>query len=110
MRKQIVNEHDSRVQAALAELRELIGKRYPLSTFEVFRGEDPDGMYLRATVDVEDSDAVLDVVIDRLYEFQVEQELPVYVIPVRPLARIMQELHTRPARPSPPNLSVLFQG
>lgn len=60
---------DPRVTAALAELQTVIQQHYPNVTFDVFERDDPDGIRLRATVDVEDTDAVLDVVIDRLYEF-----------------------------------------
>jgi hypothetical protein len=37
-----------------------------------------------ATVDVEDTDAVVDVYIDRLVTLQIEEGLPVYVVPLRP--------------------------
>ncbi len=34
-------ERDPRVQAALAELREMIQRRFPTATIEVTRGEEP---------------------------------------------------------------------
>ncbi len=82
-----VTDADPRMHTALAELEGLIRARYPSATFTTFHGEDPEGMYLRATVDLEDPDEVMDVVIDRLYDLQVEHELPVYVIPVRTAER-----------------------
>jgi hypothetical protein len=42
-----------------------------------------------ATVDVEDTEAVMDVYIDRLLELQIDAGLAVYVVPVRPLARVL---------------------
>ena len=87
-----IQEDDARVQQALAELEGLIQSHYPDATFEVAPGEDPEGVYLRATVDVEDTDEVADTIIDRLMEIQVEERLPVYVIPVRPLRRVLEEL------------------
>src|SRR3972149_6423195 len=87
-----IQEDDPRVQNALADLQGLIHRRYPGATFAVAPGEDPDGVYLTATVDVEDTDEVVDSVIDRLLEIQVEQRMPVSVIPVRPLNRVLQEL------------------
>jgi hypothetical protein len=74
-------------------MEELILSRYPGATFEVALGDDPEGTYLTATVDVEDTDEVFDVVVERLLEMQVEESIPLYVLPVRPIERIMAELH-----------------
>ncbi len=82
------NDNDPRIEQAVAELQALIAARYPDATFAVERGEDPIGTYLTATVDVADTDAVTDLIIDRLIALQVEEALPVYVIPVRPIGRI----------------------
>jgi len=80
--------NDLRIAQAVAELKAMIVARYPEATFAVWQGEDPAGTYLTATIDVDDTDEVTDVIIDRLVAMQVEEELPVYVIPVRPLTRI----------------------
>lgn len=98
-----IQEDDPRVQKALADLQGLIHGRYPEATFEVAPGEDPEGIYLRATVDVEDTDEVVDTIIDQLLEIQVEQRLPVYVIPVRPLKRVLEEMQ-RPRPRSRPRI------
>jgi hypothetical protein len=45
-------------------------------------------MYVLATVDVEDTDVVVEVYIDRLLDLQIDEGLAVYVVPVRPLARV----------------------
>ena len=108
MRQEPVNGTDRRVEAALAELQRLIEKRYPDATFVVFHGEDPEGLYLRATVDVEDTDEVMDAVVDRLHELQVEEELPVYVLPVRTPEReaaLLEQVskQKRSAAPIPPS-------
>ena len=78
-----------RMQAAIMELQGLIRQHYPNTTFEVVHGDDPIGMYVLATVDVEDTEAVVDVYIDRLLELQIDAGLAVYVVPVRPLARVL---------------------
>jgi hypothetical protein len=52
-------------------------------------GDDPTGIYVLATVDAEDTEAVVDVYIDRLLELQIDAGLAIYVIPVRPLARVL---------------------
>ncbi len=86
---------------ALDELKELITRQYPQAAFEVALGEDPEGVYLKATVDIEDVDEVLDAVLDRLFAIQVEEKLPIYVVPLRPVERVLKELQTarKPARP-----------
>lgn len=73
-----------RIQDVLAEFQQLISERYPEATFAVEVGGDPDGVYLMATVDLDNTLEVLEVVMDRLLEVQIDEELPVYVIPIRP--------------------------
>lgn len=95
-----ISASDARIQSALAELQGMIVRSYPQATFEVSQGEDPEGIYLTPTVDVEDTEEVFDVVVDRLLEMQIDQQLPVYVIPVRPVERVIEEMQRRSqARP-----------
>ena len=72
---------DPRIQAALTELQGMIRGRYPEATFETFigYGDDPNTVYLRATLDVEDTDEAADVFIDRLVDLRVEDGLPISV-------------------------------
>ncbi len=88
MNAERVNDHDPRVASVVSELQAIIRARYPSALFAVSREEDPEGIYLTATVDVEDTDVIVDLVIDRLLAIQIEESLPVYVIPVRPTAWI----------------------
>lgn len=95
---------DPRMQAALDELRGMIEQRYPTATFAVSRGHDePENIHLTVTVDLDDPDEVLDLLLDRLLELQVEDRVPVYVIPIRTpervLADVQPELGQRPPRP-----------
>jgi hypothetical protein len=76
------------MQAAIEEIQRLIQQHYPEATFQVEPGDDPAGVYLLATVDVEDTDVVVEVYIERLLELQIDEGLAVYVVPVRPLARV----------------------
>ena len=80
---------DPRIHAAVAELRDTIQARYPDASFAVYRGlgGDAEGIYLETTVDLEDTDEVIDLVIDRLVDLQVEEGLPIRVLPVRPPER-----------------------
>jgi len=74
---------DDRNAAALAELAALITARYPGATIEVRPGEEPGERFLMAAVDLEDPDEVLDLVLDRLLDFQVGEGLPILVVPLR---------------------------
>ena len=95
MTAQRVSSSDPRIDRAVVELRALVERRYPDATFEVFHGEDPDGTYLQAVVDVEDTDEVMDLVIDRLLDLQIEERLPVYFVQTQPLSRVVEALKIR---------------
>jgi hypothetical protein len=84
-------ETDPEIQTALADFKRLISERYPEATFTVEIGGEPEGVYLIATTNSDDMFEVLEVIRDRLFEVQVEEFLPVYVIPMRPA----------PPRPAP---------
>jgi hypothetical protein len=86
-----------RAQAALDELQAMIAARFPQATFNVHKGYEPAGIYLVATVDIVDLDEVVEVFIDRLVEIQVEDGIPVYVTPVRPLERNLEQLREQQA-------------
>jgi hypothetical protein len=91
---------DERTQRAVQELEETIRLRYPTATFELACGvDDPASIHLITTVDVDDPDEVGDLVIDRVVELQVDEAIPLHVIPVRPLGRVLAELKKRPERP-----------
>ena len=83
---------DPRIDQALEELRVLIRGQWPSATFAVTRGEDPEGIYLETTVDVEDGDEVMDLVVERLLDMQVQERLPVYILVLRPLERALAQL------------------
>ncbi len=78
---------DPRIRAAVAELQDMIRTHYPATVFTVGEGEDPNGIHIRAVVDVDDPDEVTEVFIDRMIDLQVDDGLPVYVFPVRTPAR-----------------------
>ena len=90
-----------RMQEAIDELKRLIAARFSQASFVVEEGFDPEGVYLVTTVDIADTDDVIAVVGDRLVEMQVEEGLPVYVTPLRPLERVVAELRKQEA-PTPP--------
>ena len=88
---------EDRIHSAIETLKGLIAAAYPDATFSVFEHDDPPGTYLRATVDVDDTDDVFAVVVDRLLDMQVDEGLPVYVAVRPPRWRIeeMYEEHMR---------------
>lgn len=85
------NRTESALQQAVDELQHLIQTHYPSVVFEVGPGgDDPDGTYITAIVDLDDLDEVVDLVIDRLLAFQVEERLPIQVVPIRTPERIAE--------------------
>jgi len=84
----MVAQTDERIKHALVELQDLIVTAFPGAVFEIYSGSDPDGTYLEAMVDVEDLNDLLDVFIDRLVDMQVEERLPVYVVPAHTPERV----------------------
>ena len=90
---------DQRTRAALDELRTIILARYPTATFEESRGiDEPENIHLNAVVDTDDLDEVLDLVNERLFELQVEERIPLHVIPLDTPERILADLRARPPR------------
>lgn len=76
-----------RMQAAIEELQGLVRAKYPDATFRVSRSpEDRRAIHLLTTVDVEDRDEVMDVVVDRVTELLIAG-VPIHVIPMRPAHR-----------------------
>ena len=90
-----------RIKEALHELKGLITARFPQAAFVVEEGFDPEGIYLVTTVDIADTDDVIATVGDRLVELQVDEGLPVYVTPLRPIERVVAELRKREASTPP---------
>ena len=94
-RANVVDLNDPRMQSAIRELETLIRFHYPAAVFSSAYGEDPDGVYLDVTVDLDDTDEVVDVYIDRLLDLQIEDGLSLHVIPLRTPARIAAMLRAR---------------
>lgn len=88
---------DQRMRAATAALQAAIVRQFPDAAFEVAAGHDPDGLYLFVTVDLDDPDVVLDAVIEQVVALQVEQALPIHVIPRRTVERTHALLRAKDA-------------
>lgn len=80
---------DEPMQRAVVEVEGIIRQHYPTATFALSPAADtPGAVHLITTVDVEDTDAVVDTVIDRVMDLQINEGIPLHVIPVRTPARI----------------------
>lgn len=91
---------DPRIEAALAELRKMIKEKCPDAIFEVVPRHYGHECYLDVTVDVDDTDDVFDIVADRLVDMRVEENLPVFVMPLRPAYRVIEQLRREGKLPS----------
>jgi hypothetical protein len=95
----MTSEHDPSVEEAVAELKALVRSRYPDAEFSLGRGEDdPSEIHVYATVDVPDTDEVVDLVIDRVLDLQMKQGLPIHVIPLQTRSRIVLGIEEQRAR------------
>lgn len=87
------------VQDAVSELQALVRLHYPDAEFEAFPNDDPEGIYLRIVVDIDDPSDVIEAILPRLADMQTDG-LPIYPVAVRPLDRIVADADGRP-RPEP---------
>jgi hypothetical protein len=71
------------LEEAITEMKERILRRFPTTTFEMYQGEDPVGIYLIAIVDTDDLEEVGELFTSRLVDLQVDEGLPLFVIPER---------------------------
>jgi hypothetical protein len=89
------------MERAIEEVTGVIRRTYPEAEFEISRGiDEPDQILVWATVDIDDLDEVLELVLDRLVELEVEEGIPLYVIPEHSPERILRDMrdHPRPER------------
>ncbi len=89
---------DPAIRHAVEELQGTIRERYPSAAFDVSEGDDPEGVYLTATIDTDDLTTILETVSEPLFAIQVEQGLPLYLVPTRPADRVLKDLASRRAR------------
>ena len=59
MKKQSTLPLSPSTESAIGQLREMIQYRYPGADFAITQGDDPEGFYLRVTVDSDDIDEVV---------------------------------------------------
>lgn len=96
---------DPRVAHAITEFQNLIRARYPEAVFELLEGDDPEAVFLRVVVDVDDLEPVRQLYRDRLVDLQVDEGLPLTLVSVRPVPRRTVSHTLRPTLPAlPPRL------
>ena len=88
-----------RMEEVIAEMKERILSRFPTTTFEMYQGEDPVGIYLAAIVDTEDLEDVNQLFSSRIVDIQIDEGIPLYVItertPERNAALLAREAQER---------------
>jgi hypothetical protein len=77
-----ISLQDEKVQRAIAEVQARIKAAYPEAEFTVAIGDDPAGIYIDAYTEAPDGFCVLDLVSDRLVDLNVDDGLPLHVIPL----------------------------
>ena len=72
-----------RAQAAIDEVKQSILSRHPDATFKIHPGfDDPTSISLEVYVDLDDPHQVFDEIIDRLVDIQVDDGIPLHVLPL----------------------------
>lgn len=92
---------DPRMVAAIEELTGLIRAEHPTAEFSAEYDEDECSVFVIATVDVDDTDEVMDLFLDRILTLQEEEGLRLHVIPVHTPARNQRQLAEMDAKRSP---------
>src|SRR3954463_7041132 len=83
---------NDRIHSAITELTTAISLAYPGTACIVSHPDDePNSVEVTAIVDVDDPDEVLDLVIDRVIDLQVDENIPIHVVPVRTPERVSAE-------------------
>ena len=72
-----------RMEEVIDEMKERILSRFPSTTFEMYQGEDPVGIYLVAIVDTDDLEEVNQLFSSRIVDIQVDEGIALFVITER---------------------------
>ena len=88
-----VSALEPKMHRAVAELQALIQSRYPTAQFEVATApENFAAVHLLTTVDIDETDEVVDPVIERLVQLRPDEGEPILVIPLRTPERVAKLL------------------
>lgn len=90
------NKLEPKVASAIEELKGMILAKYPDASFEVCPAiEDPGALDLVTTVDTDEIDEVIDLVVHRLVELD-NEGIWIHVAPVQPIERILEKIRRGP--------------
>ena len=95
-----------RLLEASTELETLIRKAYSDASFSRVWLDDPEGMHLRVIAPVNDPEEIFNLVCDRLLHFQIEEALPLCLVPVRPVSEVLKQLRSHSPDLRPPQAHV----
>ena len=99
MKEERLQRLNPKILGAIEELEGIVRDRYPDTTFEVARAADePESILIWATVDVDDPDEVADPVLDRMLELQIDDGIPVHLVPIRTPERVLASREAEPRR------------
>ena len=88
----------SRMRGAIETVRVMIGREYPSATFRLSRGpDDADQVLLWATVDLDDTEEVLDFASESLWQLEVEEGIILHVIPLKTPERMLADMRAHDA-------------
>ena len=101
MKERHLRALDPKILAAIDELESIVRNRYPDTQFAVATAPDePESILVWATVDVDDPDEVVDLVLDRMLELQIDEGIPVHLVPVRTPERVLASRGSEASRRS----------
>jgi hypothetical protein len=96
---------EPKMQAAVEELAGMIAAQYPSAQFRVsHHPEEPTTILLDTIVDVDDTEAVLDVVFERMEQLRLDESVPILVLPLRTperVAKLLADMQLRQQVPAP---------
>lgn len=81
--KRELDRRDSEIHQAVDELQDTIRRRYPDATFRIADDPEGEGINIWTGVELDDPEEVLDLVLERVLELQVDEDLPIHVVPLR---------------------------
>jgi hypothetical protein len=83
MKHEMVHKLSPEMLAAIEEMKALVLSKYPAARFQVIQAPDePGAIHLNTIIDVDDLEEVVDLIMDRMMQFMIEDELPFWVVPV----------------------------
>jgi hypothetical protein len=97
-----IGSMNERLNAARGEIEAIITKAYPRAQFSPLWLDDPEGVHLRVVVPVDDAEEVFNLAADRLLHFQIEEGLPLYLVPLRPVGQVLKQLEDTASPLLPP--------